>query len=340
MSAKKNRKLLVPSTSVDYWHQYEKMLGELERAVDRDPARFAARLLAYVEKLKRVQKVCVDFLRRRFGTEYRIFRVTHEYRLTRTATDPSRVPRTQREKLLYEGVRLQIVSIEGLFQDLLLSVDRAKRSGGDVDLAMCEAFLRYFRLLPAFYGVAARVVAPPTVREGCVLALSAWLVPQIALRSPYKPYGPTRTAKALTDEKIGLQEALPSAAITSFASLMESPVPLRRSGGRRESLVSRVETHIAGQGSEKTQNPGWLMDEPFDETIGGSADFSAREEASRQTNELIEQAGLSPNEEATLRFGLEGYKQREIAERRGVTEGVIKTEKHRATEKLRRIAER
>ncbi len=340
MSEKENRKLVVPSASVDYWRQYENMLQELEQAVERDPARFAARLLGYVETLKRMQGKYVDYLRHRFGIKYRIFRLraTCEFRVTRTVTNPSRVPRTRRQKRLYEGARLQIVQIEGFFRELLLSVDRAERSGDDVDRAMCEAFLEDFRLMPAFYGVAAQVVTLPTAQEECVLALSAWLVPQICMQSPHKPYGPTRAAKALADENIGLLEALPPAAIDCFAGMMESPVPLRRPGGRKESLVSRVETLIARQGSEKIQQSGRLMDDPFDETIGGSEEFSAREEAFRQANELIKQAGLSPNEKSTILLGVEGHTQREIAERRGVTEGAIKTEKHRAVAKLKQTA--
>jgi DNA-binding CsgD family transcriptional regulator len=321
--------LQISSEAVEYWREYEETLRELEQAANRDPARFARRLLHYVAALRDERAAYIDYLRHRFGVEYSVRRIETEYRFRKTrVVDPKRFPRTRREKTFYDLARHEIMQLEVFFSILLTVIDRAEGNHADVDRAMCETFLQFFRSIPALCGMQMLKARNPEVRRAATLGLSGWLATQI------KEF--PRIEKALADEDTSLLEALPPAAMVSFDE-REPREPLRPPGGRKKSLVSRVSDHIIKRGHEATVKE-WVADEPPDETsTRGATEWELAEFALREDL----RGALSEREYQIIVLTCQGFTEAEIAQLLGITKGNVKKTKSRARDKksaeLRRI---
>ena len=241
MAKRENKQgLRVSPEAVKEWRRYEKLSSEFEQTANRDPVGSAKRLWGYVVAVHQQCRAYQDYLRDRFGVQYSGCMVGTEFRFRRTRiVDPKRAPRMRHEKVLFDTARLELLKWGVFFNELLAAIEEAERDDADVERTICEAFRRYWRALPALYGVDMLLASNPDVKQAGTLALSGWLASHIRLWSPKDPSSPTRTKKALDDEGVTLLQALPLAAILSFSE-MEPDEPLRPPGGRRKSLVSRV----------------------------------------------------------------------------------------------------
>jgi DNA-binding CsgD family transcriptional regulator len=303
------------------WRSYEETLRALERFARLDPTGFRGFVVRHTLYLLGEQRKLRAYLRSRFGVEYVIEHATEAggaFHIRRVITDPRRLPHTRAANSMYENTCLDIATIEAFFQELLDAAAAVDRGEVDLDGAFARAFLWWYRTLPAFYGVRAQMARDPGAREHGLWELSAWLAPEVALRVPRRADLATRTKRALDDEGVALDEALPPAVLAVLPEWLRADEPLRRPGGRRTSLVSRVESHIAGQGSGPEQRRQEL------EQLAAFADREAILARARA-------AGLPPREYELLRVFIDnpGATNAEAGRRLGIAVGTVKSLKHR-----------
>ncbi len=202
---------------------------------------------------------------------------------------------------------------------LLAAVEEAGATQASEERALSEAFLRCLRRMPVLYGVDMQRAQDPNLRRGATLALSAWLA--VFISTDEVP----RLKRALADEGTTLFEALPPAAIVSFAE-RKPKEPLRptkrKTGKRKTSLVSRVSTHITKRGDLATLKRKHVVAEPFDETSAACgvteralAEFALREEL---------RAMLTEREYQIIELRRQRFTEAEIAQKLGITAGTVK----------------
>ena len=336
------------SEAVEWWRRYEELSKEFEQAANRDPAAFAKSVFDYMAAVCQECHDYQDYLHNRFGVEYVGCVGVNEFRFRKSrVVDPNHAPRTRDERFLYEAARNELLKWGVFFDELLRAIDEAERNDANVERAMCEAFLRYWRSVPALYGTDMISGNSPLVKQAGTLALSGWLGSQIRLSSSKDPGSPTRTKRALDDEGVTLFEALPPATILSFPE-MEPDEPLRPPGGRRKSLVSRVSDHIAKQGREATVKLGQIAEEPSDEAVVQDLlaieeieEFEARETARQQLGALedwVEKAEFSKREAQVYELDMmTGRNTKAIAQKLQITDGQVRHHRKGYRDKLRTV---
>ena len=244
------------------------------------------------------------------------------------------------------------------FGNAMIRADRAaERVGEDRDRAVCDAFLTLYKLIPPSLeaGVItwseAEPVARAAARQRATMELAGWVVANTSLSKNKRLKAALSTGTGSPFENL-LQEA-------SAATFVEWSA-----GGPEEfkNLVNRVTQRLEEEGSQAAylEARGKLADTPSATAQAHGADehaleeFLLREELStvedgddlsqeRQTQILellVNEADLSEQEGRIIRLSLIGYKQRDIAHDLGVTEGTVKTAKHRALNKLKQAAGR
>lgn len=106
--------------------------------------------------MKAVRRLCrdyQDYLRDRFGLLYVGHLDNEKFRFRKARiVDSNRAPRTQHERFLCEAARRELLKWGILFDEVLEAIVEAERNGANVERAIGEAFLRYWRLVPAFVG--------------------------------------------------------------------------------------------------------------------------------------------------------------------------------------------
>jgi DNA-binding CsgD family transcriptional regulator len=330
--------LRVSEKAVAQWREDEEALAEFEEAANRDPVGFAKRIPKCVALLCEEHNEYVEYLLTRFGIRYHVRLIGPEFRFRRyNVVNPRRTPRTRREESLYETARHQIMKLEAIISVLLAAVERADATPEGEERALTEAFLRCLRRMPALYGVDMQRAQDPNLRRGATLALSAWLA--VFISTDEVP----RLKRALADEGTTLFEALPPAAIVSFAD-WEPNEPLRprkrKTGNRKRSLVSRVSTHITKRGDLATLKRKHVVAEPFDETSvteppgetnaadwvpeRALAEFALREEL---------RAMLTEREYQIIELRRQRFTEAEIARKLGITAGTVKKTLSRVRDK-------
>jgi DNA-binding CsgD family transcriptional regulator len=321
--------LRVSERAVACWRGEEEALAEFEEAAHRDPIGFARRIPRCVAIMCEEHNDYVSYLLSRFGVQYHVRLVGPEFRFRRyKVVTPRRTPRTRREESLYEIARHEIMKLEAIISVLLAAIEKANATHGSEERALSEAFLRCLRRIPTLYGVDMLRTQDPYLRRGATLALSAWLAVFISTDKA------VRLKRALADEDTTLFEALPPAAIVSFAD-WEPNEPLRpgkgKTGKRKRNLVSRVSAHITKRGDEPTLRPEHVVAKPPSEnsaaygvTGRALAEFALREEL---------RAVLSEREYQMIELRLQGFTEAEIAQRCGITVGTVKKTLSRVRDK-------
>jgi DNA-binding CsgD family transcriptional regulator len=307
--------LRVSEKAVAHWRGEEEALAEFEAVANRGPVGFAKRIPKCVELVVQEHNDYVNYLLTRFGIQYRVRLIGPEFRSRRfRVVHPSRTPRTQRDKSLYETARHQIMKLEAVISVLLAAIEDADATHGSEERALTEAFLRCLHRMPVLYGVDMQSAEDSALRRGATLALSAWLAVFINTDEA------VRLTRALADEDTTLFEALPPAAFISFAD-WDPNEPLRP-GNRKRSLVSRTSDRIANLGHQATVRPKHVVAEPLDEanaadevTERALAEFALREQL---------RAVLSQREYQIVERKLQGSTEAEIAEKLGITVGTVK----------------
>jgi len=329
--------LRVSERAVARWREDEEVLAEFEEAANRDSVGFAKRIPKCVALLCEEHNEYVEYLLTRFGIQYHARLIGPEFRFRRfRVVTPRRTPRTRREESLYEIARHQIMKLEAIISVLLAAVEQADATPEGEERALSEAFLRCLRRMPALYGVDVLRAQDPYPRRGATLALSAWLAVFISTDKA------VRLKRALADEGTTLFEALPPAAIVSFAD-REPNEPLRpgkgKTGNRKRNLVSRASTHITQRGHQATLRRKHVVAKPPGEN---SAAYGVTERALAELAFREElRAVLSDREYQIIGLKLQRFTEAEIAQRYGITVGTVKKTLSRVRDKkaaqLRRI---
>jgi DNA-binding CsgD family transcriptional regulator len=330
--------LRVSEKAVARWRGEEEALARFEEAANRDPVGFAKRIPKCVAILCQEHNDYVNYLLARFGVQYRVRLIGPEFRFrTIRAVNPRRTPRTRREKSRYETARHEIMKLEAVISTLLAAMEEANASHESEERALSEAFLRCLRRMPVLYGVDMLGARDPDLRCGATLALSAWLA--VFISTDKKA---VRLKRALADEGTTLFEALPPAAIVSFADWKPNE-PLRpgkgKTGKRKRSLVSRASAHITKRGHQATLRRKHVVAKPPSEN---SAAYGVTESALAESA-LREELGavLSEREYQIVELKLQRFTEAEIALRCGITVGTVKKTLSRVRDKksaqLRRI---
>jgi DNA-binding CsgD family transcriptional regulator len=321
--------LRVSERAVACWRGEEEALAEFEEAAHLDPVGFARRIPKCVAIMCEEHNDYVSYLLSRFGVQYHVRLVGPEFRFRRyRVVNPRRTPRTRREESLYAIARHEIMKLEAIISVLLAAIEKASATHGSEERALSEAFLRCLRRMPTLYGVDMLRAQDPYLRRGATLALSAWLAVFISTDKA------VRLKKALADEDTTLFEALPPAAIVSFAD-WEPNEPLRpgkgKTGKRKRNLVSRVSAHITKRGYQATFKRKHVVAKPPSENSAayGVTDRALAEVALREELRAV----LSEREYQMIELRLQGFTEAEIAQRCGITVGTVKKTLSRVRDK-------
>jgi DNA-binding CsgD family transcriptional regulator len=328
----KRPRLRVSEKAVAHWREDEKALAEFEEAANRDPVRFAKGIPKCVALLCEEHNDYVNYLLTRFGVQYRVRSIGHEFRFRRySVVNTWRTPRTRREESLYETTRHHIMKLEAIISVLLAAAEKADATPEGEERALSETFLRCLRRIPTLYGVDMLRAQDPDLQCGATLALSAWL--RVFISTGKAP----RLKRALADEDTTLFEALPPAAIVGFAD-WDTNEPLRPGTGKT-SLVSRVSAHLSDRGHEATLRPEDVVAEPPSET--SAADEVTERALAEFTLREGRRAVLSKREYQIVELILQNFTEAEIAEKLGIALGTVKKTRSRVRHKksahLRRI---
>jgi DNA-binding CsgD family transcriptional regulator len=159
----------------------------------------------------------------------------------------------------------------------------------------------------------------PEEAEAATFSLSGFVDAQIS-RDPVH-----RHNRALT---LGQQLDFLAGSVLEAWEERPSEEPIYRNSDKRgTNLVSRVETLLGKLGDEAVEKPDNVsvrLDSQLD--ISSAAQFSAREAARRELDELKEKAALNPNtaltplEDRVLKLKLDGYTHAEIGAEEGFSE--------------------